>query len=475
MRTFTHGTGADRKLVTIEVSGRRIRMTQGKSDGAAKRSEKEYTSEAEAQSACDRTVRELISRGFVEHSDPRPARPRAAAAAPKTAARGLDRGGVDPSNLFDDVEPPARAAEAVLPRLALAPAGGDAAPKKKKKKAGGKGKKVKAAGGGDGLDKRVLAAVGAVGVGLVGLVGFLAYEAFLKPASIVGHWEGSRLDYEIGRPMVHTQYQLILDEQQRASLTLQEKLTSKGTYSFQGDRLKLMLKDEEGETSEVQYKTSLGGATLDLYDPESGKKVVQLIRFRQKPAVAGGAAPPAAPKDLAGGAVDKADDERLASVSFSPKDGAFKVRHPAGWEPETGSRPDNTYSWARFTKGSAKIQVFADIAGSLMAGGGNQQHEEGSELAPVHRAHELYQKTVAKEYSDYKEGAPVLFKGSGLGEGRAASFTAAGGGLFGGKTRGLRVTLLTNDRRITVLCECPEGDFEKFKPTFLAVCRSVSR
>jgi hypothetical protein len=36
------------------------------------------------------------------------------------------------------------------------------------------------------------------------------------------------------------------------------------------------------------------------------------------------------------------------------------------------------------------------------------------------------------------------------------------------------VTLLTNNRRVTVLWHCPEAEFETLKPTFLAVCRSVS-
>jgi len=135
------------------------------------------------------------------------------------------------------------------------------------------------------------------------------------------------------------------------------------------------------------------------------------------------------------------------------------------------------YSWARFTRGSAKIQVFADTKGSLISGSDSaREHEEGSESAPVHIAHEQYARTAAEEYSNYKESKPALFKGSPLGEGRIAMFTASSGGLLGGtKLRGYRVTLLTNDRRVSVLCECPAGDFAKLKPTFLAVCRSLAR
>src|SRR5262249_38735221 len=135
-----------------------------------------------------------------------------------------------------------------------------------------------------------------------------------------------------------------------------------------------------------------------------------------------------------------------------------------------------TYSWAAFAHESAKIQVHADIKGSLMSGSDStRQHEEGSESAPVHVAHELYKKTAAEELSDYNESEPAVFKGSPLGEGRISVFTPSGGGLYGSRLRGYHVTLLTNDRRVSILCQCPEKEFAKLKPTFLAVCRSLSR
>jgi hypothetical protein len=488
-RAFTHGTSASGKLVVIEVNGPRVVVTQKKSDGSTKKSERDLRSETEAHTVCEGMVRELIAQGFVERplfasTKSKSARPAPAASKPVAKAAVPEK--INVNYLFEDDEQSPGSDGPVLPRLAAAPGAGpaaDSAPKKKK--AGGKKKKRKKAERGDALDKRVIAGILAVGALGVALAGLFVYDAFLKPPTIVGTWAGSMIDYEIGRPIIHTQYRLLLDEKKRASLTLQEKFTSVGTYAVKGDRLTLTLKDvddekgEEGAGSERQYKFSLGRSTLDLFDPQSGKKMVQLLRFREAPAIGGGTKPPAAPTDLAAGAADQVDkgaDARLASVEFSPKDGAFKLRHPQGWSAETGSRPDNTYSWASFTRGSAKIQVFADVQGSLMSGSDSAgQHEEGSELAPVHTAHTLYKKTVSKEYDDYNESNPTLFKGSQLGEGRISAFTASGGGLFGSKLRGYRATLLTNDRRVTVLCHCPEGDFEKLKPTFLAVCRSLSR
>jgi len=476
MRTFRIGSGEGRKFVILEVQGSRLRVTKGNADGSTRRGEKELTGEAEARSACEEMARELTARGYVERNSTGPARVKAArpvAATSKRASPTERPDGLDLDLLAEAGEGSSEKVEALLPRLA--PAAAAAADPKKKPGGKRKKKKRKDAEGGDALDKRVIAGIVGAGLLCVGVVGFLAYEAFLKPTTIVGHWEGSRTEHEIGKFLRNTQYRLILDAQRRVSMSVEEGTPSQGTYAFRGDRLTLSLKGEEGEPSEVRYKVALGGSTLDLFDAASGKKVVQLIRFHDKPAVAGGTPPPAAPKDVAGGPVDKVADDRLASVPFAVKDAAFTLRHPQGWEVETGSRPDNTYSWARFTKGSAKIQVFADVAGSLMAGPNSSDHEEGSEMAPVHGAHVRYKRNASELYGDYQESEPATFKGSALGEGRIATFTASGGGVFGSKLRGIRVTLLTNDRRISVLCEAPAANFERLKPTFLATCRGLAR
>jgi hypothetical protein len=105
----------------------------------------------------------------------------------------------------------------------------------------------------------------------------------------------------------------------------------------------------------------------------------------------------------------------------------------------------------------------------------SREHEEGSETAPVHVAHELYKKTAEEEFSDFVDSQPAVFKGSGMGEGRISIFTASTGGLFGSKVRGYHATLLSRDRRVTVLCYAPEKEFPALKPTFLAVCRSFKR
>lgn len=490
MRTFVLGSGQDRKFVHIEIQGRRMAVIQGKADGSTKRSEKELTSEAEAASASQIMARELLSRGFVEQnssgkkavkSEGNPGK--SPKAKPVAAEPDEPEGG-----LYALDEEEAEEAAPLLPRMATAQVATTANGEQNSKKSGVKKKKKKkkqrSAGGSENeLDKRVVGGVIAAVVAMAAFGGYIAYQAFLKPPTIVGSWQGSRVEYETGGPMSFLQMGLVLDGQSRASMSVQGSEPSVGSYRVEGKKLKLAFKDEDGETSEVTFRYDLGRATLDLYETETeeGKKIVQLIRLRDEPVVAGGGGGPGAPQVAAVAAPDaapgdKAADAALVPVEFVSKDGAFKLRHPEGWESKSGSRPDNTYSWAEFTKGSARIRVDADIKGSLMAGPNVFGSDEEGAEHPVAAAHELNQKTVAEQYTDFKESEPVPFQGDKMGEGRLATFTAKGGGLvFAPDLQGYRATFLTNDRRITILCHCPETEFEKLKPAFLAVCRLVSR
>jgi hypothetical protein len=475
--------------VTLEIDGCWLRVTKERPDGTTKLELREFTSQGEARRAGDDAAHRLIAHGYRERNDrvePAGGAPSTRMAAPSKAPVPSKAPAPSKAPVPSKAPAPMRApdlnlleeageydADTAEPALARTTPASDLGPKKKpaKKK---KKKKRKSAKATDELDKRVIAGIAATGLLFVGFLGFLAYDAFLKPPSIIGHWEGSRTEHEIGKFLRNTEYRLILDERGRVSMAMGEGTPTTGTYAFAGDRLKLTLKDDDGETSELQYKAELGRSTLDLYD-EGGRKLVQLIRFRKNPVVGAGKSKPAAPENLALGAEDKEADQRLASVRFAVKDGAFGLRHPAGWEVDSGARPDNSYSWAKITKGSAKIRVFADVTGSLMAGPNLNNHEEGSELAPVHGAHERYSKDAAELYSKYAESKPAAFKGSGLGEGRIATFKATEGSVFGTEVRGIRVTLLTNDRRISVLCDAPSKEFDALLPTFLATCRSLSR
>ncbi len=484
MRRFSMGSASARKVVVIDLEGSSVAVVKVKPDGTRDRQVKTLASEAEARRASEQLAQQLIARGYIEHgaaeSAPVKKSPATArAAAPSTARSSppsYQEDEPDDGNPYALMEEAIAEPAPVLPRIqpvvAEAPSKSEA-PKKKKKKGRKKGES-------DGLDKRVLAVVAGFGMLLLGGLFYVIYDSFIKPPSIIGTWKGSNTEYEVGGPIIRIECELTLDEKKRAAMSFQGESMGIGTYSVKGDRLTLKLKDDEGNSSDHVYKVALGRATLDLKDPESGKLVVQLIRFREPPIVGKQRSKtPDAPTDVAGTDLDKGDnsaDAALVAEPFSPKDGAFKLRPPKGWESDTGSRPDNTYSWAKFTKDSSTVQVYADIAGSLMSGAEViRDHEEGSESAPVHVAHELYKRTAAEEFSDFVDSKPAVFKGSQLGEGRISIFTASTGGLFGSKIRGYHTTLMSRDRRVTILCYCPEKEFPKQKPLFQAVCRSFGR
>ena len=238
MRRFTLGSGADRKVVVVELDGSRMTVVQFMTDGDMKRSQTGVGSGEEGGPRAIRWRASSVALGFVERvargsrparEEVRPAREKVRPArqdswagegkagrrggASRRAARGERmapelRKGPSP---FDDIELP----EPRCPHFAAA--GGctgharrEPTPKKKKKKAGGK-KKRKEANGGDGLDKRVIAGFGAVVALFLFGAAFLAYEAFLKPPTIVGSWSGAMLEHEISKSLTNTHYQLVLD------------------------------------------------------------------------------------------------------------------------------------------------------------------------------------------------------------------------------------------------------------------------
>jgi len=290
MRRFTLGSGTDRKIVVIELNGTQMSVFQTMADGSTKRSARDFGSEAEARSASDQMTRELISRGYAERvaRGPKPANMGATALKPAAGAR--EHEGFRPNDVFDDVEAPAATAAPVLPRFASAPSVKSSVDDatRKKKKTGGKKKKKKGQSG-DALDKRVLTGVGAVAVVFIGVIAFVVYDFFIKPPTIVGVWRGGMVEHEISRSLTLTQYELVLDDKRRAALGLKgardESTNLVGTYIVKGNRLKLAVKDEDGYPSDREYKIVLGRVTLELFDPESGKLLVQLLRSRETPVV----------------------------------------------------------------------------------------------------------------------------------------------------------------------------------------------
>jgi hypothetical protein len=163
-----------------------------------------------------------------------------------------------------------------------------------------------------------------------------------------------------------------------------------------------------------------------------------------------------------------------AFVAYHSADGRFSCDYPKGWEVEKGAgKPDAPYSYAKFRMGGAEIRVEADFAGSLFgdiakAGAGMLG---GDAEPPVARVHPMGVRTMKDEFSNYQEREAKGFQSKGMSEGRRSMFTADQ--TFGGKIFGYRATLLTGDRRITVVATCPAGNWQTLKPGFEKVIDSL--
>jgi hypothetical protein len=163
-----------------------------------------------------------------------------------------------------------------------------------------------------------------------------------------------------------------------------------------------------------------------------------------------------------------------AFVAYHSADGRFSCDYPKGWEVEKGAgKQEAMFSYAKFRTGDAEIRVEADFAGSLfgdMARAGGAGGDDEPPVAKVH-VNPIRLKQMKDEFSNFTEREAKGFQSKGMGEGRRSMFTADQ--TFGGKIFGYRATLLTGDRRITVLCTCPAGNWQTLKPGFEKVISSL--
>lgn len=169
-------------------------------------------------------------------------------------------------------------------------------------------------------------------------------------------------------------------------------------------------------------------------------------------------------------------DERVPAPKsykeWNSKNGAFSCKYPEGWESE-GGEGRSDFAWAKFSKGPVEIKVTADLGGSLQADiakAGNTS--DRPDMQPVHMIHERAKKNMSDDFDNYREKAPKVIT-TGLGDSRVSEFTASGS--FGRKLRGYRATALTNDKRVQVVCTCPNTDWKRLKSAFTTVIKSVRR
>jgi hypothetical protein len=162
-----------------------------------------------------------------------------------------------------------------------------------------------------------------------------------------------------------------------------------------------------------------------------------------------------------------------AFVPYHSPDGRFSCDYPKGWEAAGGGKADSPMSWAKFTSGGAEIRVDADFAGSLYGDIAKAQGAGmGGDAEPaVARVHPMGIRHMKDEFSNYEEREAKSFKSKGLGEGRKAIFIASGA--LGAKTFGYRATLLSGDRRITIITTSPATNWQTLKPAFDTVIASL--
>ena len=159
--------------------------------------------------------------------------------------------------------------------------------------------------------------------------------------------------------------------------------------------------------------------------------------------------------------------------AYNCKDGNFKISYPAGWQVQSSGK--GRYASARFTSGKALISVKTSLAGSLfgsMAETGVLKVTHPNQpvrRSPVTSVH-LMEKESFQENEGVEEEDPMKIQ-TGLGEGQKSEFH--GSNAFGAETHGYRVTTLSRDYRIRVVCKCPASEWESLQPAFDKVIESV--
>ncbi len=160
---------------------------------------------------------------------------------------------------------------------------------------------------------------------------------------------------------------------------------------------------------------------------------------------------------------------------YKAQDGSFLILSPTGWEVESGGKAG--YAWAKFTSGSAEISVDANWVGSMIADIAKSGFNPiGIDIAvedraPVAAVHE-HERQGFEEGAGVQEKQPVAVP-TGLSDARRSEFT--GTRTFGGSIHGYRVTALSSDKRIRVVCQCLESEWEALKPAFDKVIESLGR
>lgn len=170
--------------------------------------------------------------------------------------------------------------------------------------------------------------------------------------------------------------------------------------------------------------------------------------------------------------------------TYTAIDNTFSCDQPVGWTMHETGATSGALSTATFEQSHVRVRVISDSIGSLRGDmatasnnsvgsvGGDMPLPPGLPPPPpakpaVEQLHEQDKAQLADSLPDYQEGEMKPLE-SRVGDSRLSEWTADGG-----KMHGYRVTMLGNQREITVICLSPERNWAILQPAFQRIISSV--
>jgi len=166
----------------------------------------------------------------------------------------------------------------------------------------------------------------------------------------------------------------------------------------------------------------------------------------------------------------------MAYKTYTAIDNTFSCDQPVGWTMHETGATSGALSTVTFEKAHVRVRVISDSIGSLVADTmtSNTSTETLPGMPPppppkpaVEKLHEMDKAQLADGLPGYQEG-PMQKLESRVGDARISEWTADGG-----KMHGYRVTMLGNQREMTVICISPERNWAILQPAFQRIITSV--
>lgn len=165
-----------------------------------------------------------------------------------------------------------------------------------------------------------------------------------------------------------------------------------------------------------------------------------------------------------------------AFAKWNSKDGTFAMEYPENWDADGNGSRSRGIAWALFNDGPVRVRIDVSFADSLAIGGqasrSNQFGDEFIEpVPPEDIIQEKHRSWFEENFSDFEEDEGES-KRLQLGGARINRFSGKNGMV---KTKGIRATIMTNDRSVSYVAQCPASYWEDFEPVFVRMLDGMSR